>query len=429
VPLTEPDLPPLTDGEFAARLDRLGPFEPAPHLAAAVSGGADSTALAVLASGWAASRGGRLTALIVDHGLRPESTREAALTATRLAARGVPARILELADLRRGPGLAERARQARHAALAQACAEAGILHLLLGHHAGDQAETVAMRAGSGSAARGLAAMAALTERPCVRLLRPLLDVPPGRLRATLRKRGMDWVEDPSNRDPATLRARLRQHFADPGGGGPEVTAAVARAQEYGAAREAADRRLAAELAARVRFYPFGHAVLSPGPVGELALAALLRAVSGRPYAPASGGVAALAARPRAATLGGVRLRPAGRLGAGWLVVREEAAMAAPVAAGSGAVWDGRFRLCCEAGALPPGVRLGALGKAASRFRDRRGPPASVLATLPALWLHADLFAVPHLDYPDRHVRARLQLLHIPATPAGGGSFVPSTISE
>ena len=51
---------------------RLGPFEPAPRLAAGVSGGADSMALALLADVWARERGGALLALIVDHGLRAE---------------------------------------------------------------------------------------------------------------------------------------------------------------------------------------------------------------------------------------------------------------------------------------------------------------------------------------------------------------------
>ena len=51
----------------------LGPFEPAPRIAAGVSGGADSMALALLADAWARERGGSLLALIVDHGLRAES--------------------------------------------------------------------------------------------------------------------------------------------------------------------------------------------------------------------------------------------------------------------------------------------------------------------------------------------------------------------
>ena len=64
----------------------------APRLA--VSGGADSLALALLARDWARTRGGSALGLVVDHGLRPESGAEAALTMQRLQAQqnsGAPA--------------------------------------------------------------------------------------------------------------------------------------------------------------------------------------------------------------------------------------------------------------------------------------------------------------------------------------------------
>ncbi len=191
---------PLTDSDFAALMAPLGPFEPAPRLAAAVSGGPDSTALALLAHAWVRRCGGSLLALIVDHGLRPESGQEATTVAARLAERGINARILPLTGLTAGPALAERARTARYATLLDACRDAGILHLLLGHHAADQAETVIMRALSSSGPAGLAGMAVLHETPSVRLLRPLLFVPPARLRATLAAAGIGWEDDPSNAD-------------------------------------------------------------------------------------------------------------------------------------------------------------------------------------------------------------------------------------
>src|SRR5262245_29663930 len=178
----------------------LGPFEPAPRLAAGVSGGADSTALAVLAYAWACERGGSLLALVADHGLRPESGQEAADTVARLATLGIAARRLTIAGLDRGPALAERARRARFDALETACAEAGIVHLLLGHHAADQAETVLIRSLGGSGPAGLAGIAALVETRRLRILRPLLAFPPAFMRARLAAAGVTWVEDPSNAD-------------------------------------------------------------------------------------------------------------------------------------------------------------------------------------------------------------------------------------
>ena len=82
----------------------LGPFEPAPRIAAGVSGGADSMALALLADAWARERGGSLLALVVDHGLRAESGREAAAAAARLGSLGIAATVLKIEGLARGPG-------------------------------------------------------------------------------------------------------------------------------------------------------------------------------------------------------------------------------------------------------------------------------------------------------------------------------------
>jgi tRNA(Ile)-lysidine synthase len=206
---------------FAAAMDRLGPFEPGPALAAAVSGGADSMALALLANEWVRKRGGSTLALVVDHGLRPASADEARITVERLTRLGMPARLLRLADLKQGPALAERARIMRYEVLSDACRKAGILHLLLGHHAADQVETLAMRVLRGSQTHGLAGMAALRETTSLRLLRPLLGIEPALLRSFLTARGTDWIEDPSNHDMRAMRPRLRHHLAartrsDPG---------------------------------------------------------------------------------------------------------------------------------------------------------------------------------------------------------------------
>jgi tRNA(Ile)-lysidine synthase len=417
---------PLDAAEFARLLDPLGPFEPRPRLAVAVSGGADSLALTLLADGWARARGGDVLGLIVDHGLRPESAAEARLTHERLAARGIAALVLTLRGLARGPALAARARAARYAALEEACAESGRVHLLLGHHAGDQAETVLMRRLSGSGPAGRAAMPALTETARVRLLRPLLTVPPVRLRATLRAAGLAWVEDPSNADPATLRARLRIARADPDGTGPATAALVASAATAGVARAAAEHAAAAVLARRVAIYPEGYALLTPGPLPAMALGALLRVLGGADWAPAPAQVARLAASPRPATLGGVRLMAAGRLAPPgvWLMLREAAAMAPPVPARPGACWDGRFRLAADAG-LPAGLAFGAVGAAAARLRRISHLPAAVLRTLPALWQDNVLVAVPLLLYPDAAWQARCGVAFAPRAPLAGAPFAPA----
>jgi tRNA(Ile)-lysidine synthase len=390
----------ITGPEFAAAMAVLGPFEPAPRIAAAVSGGADSMALALLADVWARERGGSLLALVVDHRLRPESGPEAAAAAARLGALGIATRLLTIGGLARGPALAERARSARFAVLEAACAAAGILHLLLGHHAGDQAETLLIRSLGGSGPAGMAGMAPLVETRRLRLLRPLLAVPPARLRATLESAGVAWINDPSNVDASALRPRLRLMRRDRDGEGSATAALVAAATASGGRRTEQDRSVAASLAEDAVLRPEGFAMLSGRPLAPSAFAALLQALAGAPFPPATRSLVALAAAPRPATLAGVRLLPAGRLGPGLLAVRELAAMAPPVPALAGAVWDRRFRLGAPA-LVPPNATLGALGDDAARLRRFSQLPSAVLRTLPAVRLGAALLVVPHLFYPDR----------------------------
>ncbi len=402
-----------------------GPLEDAPRLAAAVSGGADSMALALLADDWARARGGRVLALVVDHGLRATSAAEAEETVARLGMLGVEARLLTVSGLAKGPGVAMRAREARYGILTAACAARGILHLLLGHHAADQAETTMIRVLGGSGGRGLSGMARVAEARGLRVLRPLLTVPPAWLRAFLTRRGVGWVEDPSNRDPLAQRARIRGLRDDPGGEGEGTQALIAAVRQTGRARAAEDAAIAATLARRVCLRPEGYALLTPGPIAPAALAALLRTIAGGGFTPSEDRIADLAANPGPRTVGGVRILPAGRLGAGWLVVREARAAAPPVAATDGAVWDGRFRLRL-ARPLPDGTILGGLGGSAARLRRLTELPDAVLRVMPALWRCNILVAVPQLLYSDP-VTPDLgcRLLFDPPRPMAGVPFAPA----
>lgn len=302
---------PLGGDEFAARLGALGPFEAKPRLALAVSGGPDSLALCLLAADWAADRGGEAIGLTVDHGLRPGSANEALQVGGWLAERNIRHHILTWTGPKPASGIQAAARRARYGLLEDWCREAGVLHLLLGHQREDQAETVAMRRNRKSGPDGLAGMAALVESPALRLLRPLLDIPKERLRATLEALGQSWVEDPSNRDRRFARVRLRE-------AGPQPDADPAA----GARRAAAEREAARLLAAACHLDPDGFALVdgaalaaAPAAVGKRALVRLLLAVGGGEYPPrgerldrlwdalvAGGGSVK-------ATLGGCRLRP------------------------------------------------------------------------------------------------------------------------
>ena len=327
--------------------------------------------LALLAARWAAVRGIATRGLIVDHGLRPEAADEAETTRDVLSAQGIDAVILRLRGLTEGPALAARARAARYAALAAACREGGLVDLLVGHHAGDQAETVLMRSRAGSGPDGLAGMAAVTETDDLRLLRPLLGINPARLRRTLQALGLDWVEDPSNRDARALRTRLRHELADDPALAADLRAAALAA---GARRTARDLAQAEVLAAAAMLRPEGFVLLPPSLLQPRALGALLRTVAGAAHAPPAAAVEALARAPRPATLGGARLLPAGRLASGWLLVREASQVQGPVVAACGVIWDRRFRLREQP--LPEGAFIAA--------RAHPGLPASVGAVMPVL---------------------------------------------
>lgn len=430
---------PLSTDDFAGLMVPLGPFEARPHVAVAVSGGADSLGLTLLADQWARSRGGRVTALTVDHGLRADSAAEAAQVGRWLAARGVDHQVLRWRGAKPGADIQAAARDARYALLEDWCAAHGVLHLLLAHHRDDQAETMVLRLARGSGVDGLSAMAAVSDRFSLRLLRPLLTVPRVRLAATLRALGQDWVEDPSNRDPRFSRARVRALLPGLAAEGLGAARLAATARRLGRARAALEQGVAEAAARWASFHPAGYVTVAAqafaqmsDEVGLRLLTAVVRAVAGGVHPPREERVSALHGRLRtglaaAATLGGCRVAP---LGARLLFVREVARMAPPVPlrAGEVASWDGRFRLAVAADA-PSGLCLGALGptgwnRVAAELRPRRLPPlpAPVRCTLPALYDQQGLCAVPHLGY-NRGMLAGSAVRWIVAAP-----LLPATVA-
>ncbi|MBI4184438.1 MAG: tRNA lysidine(34) synthetase TilS [Proteobacteria bacterium] len=425
-----PAEPPLTDDEFARAMAPLGPFEAAPRLAAGVSGGPDSMALALLAAAWAESRGGSLVALTVDHGLRPESAAEARAVGHWLGKRGIGHRILRLAPEGRSGarprgGIQAAARAMRFALLAGWCEDNAVLHLLLAHDRDDQAETLLLRLARGSGVYGLAAMAPVLEGGAVRLLRPLLGFSRRRLEASLRARGQEWIEDPSNQDLRFARVRLRVARAALAREGLSVARLAATAGRMARARAALEEAVAALLAGAASLFPAGFCRLDAAPfagvaeeVGLRALGRALAVVGGAEHGPrlerlerlyaalalAKGGAGA--AR-RAHTLGGCRILWPGGGGRSLLVCREPARASERLALipGRAVHWDGRFRLRLRPGRPGEGLfvaRLGAGGWAAILRHEpglRRSPvPAAARPALPALWDGRGPVLVPHLGY-------------------------------
>jgi len=165
---------------------------PAAALHCAVSGGADSLALLVLA----AAAGCEVTAIHVDHGLREESAAESAVVADAATLVGA-AFVAEKVSVPRGPNLEARARAARFAVLPPAVAT--------GHTMDDQAETILLNLLRGAGADGLAGMEPGRRHPLLALRRH-------QTHAVCAAMGLVPVHDASNDDPAFLRNRVRHEL-------------------------------------------------------------------------------------------------------------------------------------------------------------------------------------------------------------------------
>jgi tRNA(Ile)-lysidine synthase len=186
-------------------------------VAAAVSGGADSLALA---AGLAFERPGS-GAVVVDHGLQPGSDEVAAKAASQCAGLGLTARVLTAprpsvprapsasplppGGLSRGGPAAAGGPEGRARHLRYALLDTVEGTVLLGHTKDDQAETVLLGLLRGSGARALSGMAPVRGQ----YRRPLLELTRATTRQACFEAGMDPWDDPHNDDPAFTRVRLR----------------------------------------------------------------------------------------------------------------------------------------------------------------------------------------------------------------------------
>ncbi|MEZ5930710.1 MAG: tRNA lysidine(34) synthetase TilS [Alphaproteobacteria bacterium] len=418
---------------------KLGPFEESPFLATAVSGGADSLALTLLADQWARARGGRVVGLTVDHGLRPDSAGEARQTGLWLRAHGIEHRILPWSGDKPVSGLQRHARDARYALLFAWCREHGCLHLLTAHHRQDQAETVAIRKARQSGGAGLAAMPAIRELSGLRLLRPFLGIDKARLEQSLRAIAQPWHHDPSNDDLRFTRSRLRRE-------GLDVAALAAEAERQGLCRQAADRRAAVALARHAIIDPAGFATLDARGFDDLSadlardvLIRLLQTIGGRPYPPRGEALGRLLSAMR-----GNEARAPGNAAAGtlafcrillrrgrWLICREQRP-SAPLALQPGHLlrWEDRFlitlRLPIQGLALAPlGERPGHGTKTLIQKGKPRRLAGVVNATLPAIRQGQALVAIPHLGlFAANLAPEAVELRFCPALPLANAPFMP-----
>ncbi|MEQ9260021.1 MAG: tRNA lysidine(34) synthetase TilS [Roseovarius sp.] len=386
-------------GGPAAQLAAFFAPDPAARLGVAVSGGSDSLALLTLLKDWRDAGGPELEAVTVDHGLRPEAACEAAEVARLCARWQIPQQTLRWQGWDGTGNLADRARRARYALIAEWATARGLPAVALGHTADDQAETFLMRLSREAGLDGLSAMRPEWHHAGTRFLRPLLGTTRDELKALLTARGLPWANDPTNENEAYARPRARKALSalTPLGIDAQTLAAVSR--HLATARDALDATMA-EAARRVARIELGDVLierhgldaLPPEIARRLLLSALLW-VSGAEYPPRAAALdraRATLARGKPATLHGCRLAPAGD---NLRIAREPRAVAGHRVAPD-ALWDGRWRLT---GPEAPGAELRALGQEGLRLcpaRKNSPLPAASLRASPALWRGEALLSAP-----------------------------------
>ncbi|MDB5614503.1 MAG: tilS [Devosia sp.] len=330
-----------------------------PAIALAVSGGADSLALMLLAQRWAAGVASppAIYGYSVDHGLRPEAADEVAMVLNAAVALGLPARGLTWSGPKPVSGVQEAARIARYRLMAAAMADDGANVLLTAHHRQDQAETVLMRMAHGSGLEGLKGMTTMSEIEGVMVHRPLLGTDPATLRDIVLATGLVPADDPSNHDTHYERVRWRQAMPALAALGLDA-AAIAQFAERAADADAAIAQMAdgcfAEIvrldgfgAARIELAPF--VGLSPA-ISTRLLGRVLNIVGGRQRPRALGQVERLRQSiadntlAKATTVLGCVIR----IKDGGVAVAREPGRALPADAmllpHGELVWDERFRI-------------------------------------------------------------------------------------
>ncbi|HVE75515.1 MAG TPA: tRNA lysidine(34) synthetase TilS [Actinomycetota bacterium] len=164
----------------------------------ALSGGADSTALALILN----HAGYEIVLGHVDHGMRPDSEQDFGLCSSFAERLEVP---ISYERLDPAPGTEEEARDARYEALEQMAESNGCAGIAVGHTFDDQAETVLMRKRRGGLALGMPYRRG-------RVVRPILGLKRAETEAVCREAGVQYLTDPTNAEDRYTRNRVRKEL-------------------------------------------------------------------------------------------------------------------------------------------------------------------------------------------------------------------------
>ena len=389
---------PLDQGDDAILLlDVVHAFPPEPerHVGVAVSGGGDSVALLHLMVRACRHEGVPVSAVTVDHRLRPGSAAEAEAVAALCATLGVPHRTLVWQHGEVTGNLMEAARKVRSRLISEWARATGVTGVALGHTKDDAAESFVMGLARASGLDGLVGLRARWRAEGLHWARPLIGHLRSDLRAYLLRQGLAWVEDPSNTDARFERVRTRKALAvlSPLGINAETLDTtmlhlrLAQAALRDGLRKFAHASI--EEAAGALFVDGKDFAALPFDEQRRLAVAIVRWIGGGEHPPRSTPQLRLtnALRDgRPATLGGCRFRATGT---GFVALREPKAASGTVPVGT--LWDHRWLI-----EGPPG-EVRALGpKGLPQVRDWRtlGIPRDALLVTPTVWNGDTLLSAP-----------------------------------
>jgi tRNA(Ile)-lysidine synthase len=369
-----------------------------PKLGVAVSGGGDSVALLLTAQAACAQSETQLFAATVNHGLRDEAAAECDFVRDVCAEKGIPHQTLMWDGKAALGNVQAAARDARYRLLADWAQAHDISHVLLGHTADDQAETILMAIGRGAGAEGLAGMTRSTGKHAITFLRPWLHISRSTLRDGLRELGQKWVDDPSNDDHTYQRIRIRSLLEPLAQAGVPLSAFGQVAENMASSASMLNLKTAALKSEHVIADQGDYLMrqdlwkrLGFEQARRLAVS-LIMDVNGGETTPRRAEQKEVLRRLRHgqnATIAGCRLSR------GWGMVRfsREPRAVGGRSAATDAIWDGRWRFD---GPHAPHLHVAALSdgvKMCPKWRESGLPEASLRAS-PAIWDGAQLISAP-----------------------------------
>ena len=373
--------------------------KPGAVIGIAVSGGSDSLALLHILAIAAPHFGINLRAATVDHGLREGSAQEAAEVAKVCQHLGIAHETLLWKHDAVVGNLQDQARRARYALLADWAQRSGVSDVMLAHTADDQAETFLMGLARAAGLDGLAGMRDTWRQGGVRFSRPLLAVCRADLRSFLTRRGVAWMDDPSNDNDRFMRTKARRALKALKPLGITVdrlttTITNLAMAQHGLTQAAYDvwQRIGRETAGALHLPSRDLRFAGPEIERRLLLAAI-KWFSGADYAPRAHKIMTLEmaiVERRDATLGGCRFRMKDKQ----LTILREAKAVQGLECRTTEIWDKRWQL---SGPHDPTLTIRALGAEGLRAcKDWRATeiPRDALLVTPAVWRGQTLIAAP-----------------------------------